>query len=398
MTEKQVLQASPADLAGSRFACSCGHHHGVDIEMVQTSAGIAKTVASYVQKRFSGVAPVLVADTNTAKAQGDALATAFQAIGMTPVRYTFPAHENHFLVPDEQAIGSLLAALPRDTSLIVAAGSGTINDLCRFVADRMKVPYLIVSTAPSVDGYASTVSPLILRGHKITLDACYPNAVFADPDVLRAAPAELLQAGFGDLLGKITALADWELARRLQGEYHCPLIEGMVRKALSASMAQAAGVAARDAGACTALYEALLLSGLAMGMVGNSRPASGAEHHLAHYWEMDALAKGETHALHGNAVGAATPVIARVYALMSDWLPEGFDMPDAQAIRGLLVLAGAADSPKALGISRELFHRSILEAMHIRPRFTILRLAADQGQLERIAMQLTRELYDMEQI
>lgn len=393
MTEKNVLNATPAELAGLAFDCSCGHRHAVDIQTVQTGVGIAGEVVSFVTAHHSEATTVIVSDTNTALAQGDALETAFAEAGRTVIRYTFRTKADHFLVPDEAAIGALLTALPRDTGLIVAAGSGTINDICRFVSDRMKIPYLVVCTAPSVDGYASTVSPLILAGHKTTLEACYPAAIFADPEVLRAAPAELLQAGFGDLLGKLTALADWNLARLLQDEYHCPLIEGMVRKALAASTAQAAGVAARNADACTALYNALLLSGLAMGMVGNSRPASGAEHHLAHYWEMDALAKGAPHALHGNAVGAATPVVARLYDLMADKLPEGFEIPDAAAIGVLLAQAGSAVSPKALGISRELFHRSVREAMHIRPRFTILRFASEHGQLETLAVQLTEEIY-----
>jgi glycerol-1-phosphate dehydrogenase [NAD(P)+] len=393
MTEQTILQASPAELAGLSYDCGCGHAHGVDIQTIRTGREIAGDVAAFVSAHHPKARVVVVSDTNTAAAQGDAVAEALADAGLLVSRHTFVTEGAHFLVPDETAVGALLTGLPRDTGLIVGAGSGTINDLCRFVADRMKIPYLIVCTAPSVDGYASTVSPLILAGHKTTLEACYPEAVFADPDVLKAAPAALLQAGFGDLLGKLTALTDWDLARRLNGEYHCPVIEGMVRRALAVSTAQAAGIAARDAEACTNLFDALLLSGLAMGMVGNSRPASGAEHHLAHFWEMDALAKGEEHALHGNAVGAATPVVARLYALMADLLPERMPHPDAAEIQQLLRQAGAADSPRALGISREVFHRSLLEAMHIRPRFTILRFAADHGRLAALAEQLTTEFY-----
>lgn len=393
MTEQMVQGATPADLAGIAFDCSCSHTHAVGIETIRTESNIAGVVAAYVRERFPAGNVVLVSDTNTALAQGDTLETALREVGLSSLRFTYKTETGHFLVPDEQAVGTLLTALPRNTGLIVAAGSGTLNDICRFVSDRMKIPYIIVCTAPSVDGYASTVSPLILAGHKTTLEACYPAAIFADPEVLRKAPAVMRHAGFGDLLGKLTALADWELSRRLHGEYYCPVMEGLVRRALGVSMAQAGAVAAGDLAACTALYDALLLSGLAMGMVGNSRPASGAEHHLAHYWEMDALAKGKAHALHGNAVGAATPVIARLYALMADYLPEGFAIPDARMMQELLVRVGAADTPKKLGISRTLFHRSLLEAMHIRPRFTILRLAADHGQLERLAEQLTEEGY-----
>lgn len=393
MTEQQLLQASTGDLAGISLDCSCGRHHEVGIDTIRVSSGIADIVAAFAAKRGRGKPVLLVSDSNTFPAQGDAVAKASETAGVEMAAYTYQT--THMLVPDEKAVGELLLAVPRGTGLIIAVGSGTLNDLCRIISDRTHIPYLIVCTAPSVDGYASTVSPLIIKGHKTTLEAVYPMAIFADPEVLRAAPATLLHAGFGDLLGKVTALADWELARRIQGEYHCPVIEKMVRRALDICIAGAGGVAERDPGAVTALFDALVLSGLAMGMVGNSRPASGAEHHLSHYWEMDALKNGSAHALHGNAVGSATVAVSRMYELLRDLLPEDFVVPDSTVIRRLLKTAGAAVTPADLGISRELFHRSMLEAMHVRPRYTILRFAAERGRLEDVADTLATEFYGL---
>jgi len=391
MTEQQAVQASPAELAGVSFGCSCGKTHSVGIQTVTVSKGVAAQVAFFADEHRGGKPVLLVSDDHTYLAQGEAVAWALKARGVETLSWCYQTTGR--LVPDEKAVGELVLASPRSVGLIVAVGSGTLNDLCRIVSDRTGIPYVVVCTAPSVDGYASTVSPLIIQGHKTTLEAVYPRAIFADPDVLRAAPAELLQAGFGDLLGKVTALADWELARRLNEEYHCGTIEKMVRRALEACIAAAAGVAARDPEAVTSLFDALALSGLAMGMIGNSRPASGAEHHLSHYWEMDALKNHQAHALHGNAVGSATVAIARVYELMGDLLPAGFVVPEAQAIRGWLKKAGSAVTPADLGIDRGLFHKSVLEAMHVRPRFTILRFAADRGRLAGIADQLTEEFY-----
>ncbi len=391
MTEQQAGKASPEELAGVSFACSCGKQHTVDIKTFVVSTGIAPRVAAFAEANRAGKPVLLVSDNNTFAAQGGAVDAALRAAGIETVFWTYQTEG--MLVPDEKAVGELLLAAPRGLGLIVAVGSGTLNDLCRIISDRTGVPYVIVCTAPSVDGYASTVSPLIIQGHKTTLEAVYPSAIFADPDVLRSAPALLLQAGFGDLLGKVTALSDWELARRLNQEYHCPTIEAMVRRALEACIAGAAGVAARDPETIVGLFDALALSGLAMGMIGNSRPASGAEHHLSHYWEMDALKNHQPHALHGNAVGSATVAIARTYELMRDLLPAGFVVPDSAAIRAWLKSAGSSVTPADLGIPRELFHRSMLEAMHVRPRFTILRFAADQGRLAEIAQKLTVEFY-----
>lgn len=391
MTEQQLLLASTGELAGISFACSCGRRHQVDIETIRVAKDIGGHVASFAAKHCCGKPVLLVSDSNTYLAQGEAIATALKAAGVVVAAYSYQT--THMLVPDEKAVGELLLAVPHGTGLVVAVGSGTLNDLCRIISDRTHIPYLVVCTAPSVDGYASTVSPLIIKGHKTTLEAVYPMAIFADPDVLRAAPATLLHAGFGDLLGKVTALTDWELARRLLGEYHCPVIDKMMRRALEICIAGAAGVAKRDPDAVTGLFDALVLSGLAMGMVGNSRPASGAEHHLSHYWEMDALKNGETHALHGNAVGSATVAVARTYELLRDLLPDGFVIPDASLIRHWLKTAGAAVTPADLGISRPLFRRSMQEAMHVRPRYTILRFAQEHGRLEEIADILTSEFY-----
>jgi len=391
MTEQQAAAASTGELAGVSFLCSCGHPHAVGIQTIIIEAGVETQLAAYAYAHCGGKPVLVVSDNNTWVAQGELVARALQSSGVEAKFWTYQTTD--FLVPDEKAVGELLLACPRTIGLIIAVGSGTLNDLCRIVSDRTALPYVVVCTAPSVDGYTSTVSPLILAGHKTTLEAVYPTAIFADPGVLVAAPSVLLQAGFGDLLGKVTALSDWELARRLNGEYHCPTIETMVRRALELTIAGAAGVAARKPEAVASLFDALVLSGLAMGMIGNSRPASGAEHHLSHYWEMDALKNHQAHALHGNAVGSATVAIARTYELMRDLLPVGFVVPDSAEIRTWLTAAGSKVTPAELGISRELFHRSMLEAMHVRPRFTILRFAADQGRLASIAEQVTREFY-----
>lgn len=391
MTEQQAGGASPVGLAGVSFACSCGRTHAVDIRSIFVGVGAGAQAAAFAAARAGDKPVLVVSDNNTYTAQGKAVVQALEAAGVETLLWSYQT--TGFLVPDERAVGELLLATPPGTGLIVAVGSGTLNDLSRIISARTGIPYLVVCTAPSVDGYTSTVSPLIIGGHKTTLDAVYPTAIFADPEVLRSAPSLLLQAGFGDLLGKVTALSDWELSRRLNGEYHCPTMEAMVRRALDATIASAGGIAARDPAAVTSLFDALVLSGLAMGMIGNSRPASGAEHHLSHYWEMDALKNHEAHALHGNAVGSATVAIARTYELMRDKLPAGFAVPDSAAIRGWLKSAGSSVTPADLGISRDLFHRSMLEAMHVRPRYTILRFAADQGRLADIADTLTTEFY-----
>lgn len=218
------------------------------------------------------------------------------------------------VVADEARIVEILlaAGAPGD-GLYVAVGSGTLCDLTRFVSHRSGRPFVSLPTAPSVDAFTSMNAPLVIRGLKLTIDAQQPLAVFADIDVLCAAPPKMIAAGAGDVLGKFTALADWRLAALLWDE---EIDEGIVAdmdSAVRAVAGAAEGIGRREPEAIATLMRALLDSGSAMARWHNSRPASGSEHHLSHYWETMRLLRGQTALLHGAKVGVGSLLIARAY-------------------------------------------------------------------------------------
>lgn len=132
-----------------------------------------------------------------------------------------------------------------------------------------------------------------------------------------------------------------------------------------------------------------------MALINISRPASGAEHMLSHFWEMDSIARGENPHHHGIQVGVATPVIARFFEKLEDILPEGTkeQCPSHEEIERLLAKGGAPVSPKDIGISRELFHESLLKGYSVRPRYSIMQFAKEHGRLEEIADKITKEIY-----
>lgn len=375
---------------GAELDCACGKRHLVGIRSIRIGSGLLRELPQLLQE-LGARQVYLLADHNTWKAAGQQAANRMEAMGL-------PFHGRIFqtekpLVPDEYAVGSALAAMEPGDNLILAVGSGTLNDTARILSARTGVPYAIVATAPSMDGFASTVSPLILDGKKITKPAVYPAAILADTSILKDAPMPMLTAGFGDIIGKYTALADWRLSRDLNGEYYCEECAALMARAVEKCAENAAGLRQRDEKAVEYVTEALVLSGIAMGMVGNSRPASGAEHHFAHTWEVDALARGEEHPLHGNSVGVAAVVSASLYELAADLLPEGFQRPDKARILQCLEAAGAYADPKALGIRRDLFFESVLHAMEIRERFTILRFLDGKALLPACAVELTNRFY-----
>ena len=385
-----ILDRPISQWAGMEYSCACGKSHKVDIQAIRVGSGVIQELPGIL--RDLGASHIfLVTDNYTYEAAGRQVEQLLDQAGLAYHKRVFQTETP--LVPNEYALGSVLAAMTSQDDMLLAVGSGTLNDVTKYVSARTGVPYVIAATAPSMDGYASTVAPTILEGFKTTLPAVYPAAIVADVDILKDAPMPMLTAGFGDIIGKFTSLADWRLSHQLNGEYYCPEVAGVIEAAVETCAANAKALAQRGPQAIQAVTEALILSGLAMGMVGVSRPASGAEHQMAHYWEMDALRRGEEHPLHGNAVGVGTVLAASLYEMAAEYLPQGFAAPDKGQILACLQAAGSCADPKELGIRRELCLESLLHAMELRNRFTVQKLLEQKGKLSLCAQELVERYY-----
>ena len=385
-----ILDRPISQWARMEYSCACGKSHKVDIQAIRVGSGVIQELPGIL--RDLGASHIfLVTDNYTYEAAGRQVEQLLDQAGLAYHKRVFQTETP--LVPNEYALGSVLAAMTSQDDMLLAVGSGTLNDVTKYVSARTGVPYVIAATAPSMDGYASTVAPTILDGFKTTLPAVYPAAIVADVDILKDAPMPMLTAGFGDIIGKFTSLADWRLSHQLNGEYYCPEVAGVIEAAVETCAANAKALAQREPQAIQAVTEALILSGLAMGMVGVSRPASGAEHQMAHYWEMDALRRGEEHPLHGNAVGVGTVLAASLYEMAAEYLPQGFAAPDKGQILACLQAAGSCADPKELGIRRELCLESLLHAMELRDRFTVQKLLEQKGKLSLCAQELVARYY-----
>jgi glycerol-1-phosphate dehydrogenase [NAD(P)+] len=297
----------------SRFQCSCGQEHRIPLREVAISSGALRLVPEYCAKEaFSRV--LLVVDSRTLDAAGRRLKELFSEHTRQEAPICVLAdNELGEVAADEQAIVQVLLDMPPQTQAIIAVGSGTIHDIVRFVCYKTGCDFISVPTAPSVDGFSSVGAPLLIQGFKQTIPACAPSAIFADLDILTKAPQTMVAAGFADMLGKFTSLADWELGRILFGEHYCSTAAEMTRRALNLCIDHIEGIRNRSALGIQKLMEGLILSGISMLMVGNSRPASGAEHHLSHYWEMKFIQQRRKALLHGAKVGAAAVLMAGLY-------------------------------------------------------------------------------------
>lgn len=310
---KELLDLKIEEMAGCDFKCQCGHVHNVAIKNIFIGEGTINKIKELLSE-FIGKKIFIIQDANTCRVAGNTVEKLLKNDFLIKI-HTFTDSP---LIADEKALGRIIMEIPKDTAVIVAVGSGTINDLSRFTSYKLNIPYVIVGTAPSMDGYASVVSPLIVEGVKKTYDAVYPYGIIADISIMKQAPMVMLQAGFGDILGKYTALADWHLANLLKGEYFCPTIEKLVNRAIDKCVKAASKLATRDTETVESITEALILTGLAIGMVGSSRPASGEEHHLSHCWEMVFMNEGrKVKYLHGNNVGVGVGIIIQAYKYLS---------------------------------------------------------------------------------
>ena len=297
--------------------CPCGQTHTCQIQAVH----IEKNALSHLAELCQGYQNiVLVADNNTyplcgkqaAQILGDSLSgeVIFQRTGL--------------LVPNEEAVAEIEAAVTQETDLLIGIGSGVINDLCKYVSFHHKLPYYIIATAPSMDGYASTGAAMIMENMKITYTAHVPTAILADVDILKDAPIDMIQSGFGDIIGKYSALNDWLLSELVNGEHLCRYVYDLVYDTVLKTQDLAAGIRNREPEAVGALMEALVIVGIAMSFVGNSRPASGSEHHLSHYFELTGILNHEDYFLHGIDVvySAVQTQLLREQILQLEQFPE----------------------------------------------------------------------------
>ena len=277
-----------------------------------------------------------IADQNTYAALGERVYQALQQQAFDCKLILFDQPE---VVADAHHILDILIAANQEQRTFLAIGSGTITDLTRFTSHRAGTSFISMPTAPSVDGFTSIGAPTIVRGIKKTLISQPPIAIFADIETLRAAPRPLLAAGFGDMMGKFTSAADFELGHLLWDEPFDANIAQRTRASARLCVDHVSEIAAATETGVRTLFDALVESGYCMLDFGESRPASGAEHHISHFIEMKLLQNERPPILHGAKVGVATIRTAQLYDEIKRLsqqdvaaLMEQVDLPDSQTM------------------------------------------------------------------
>lgn len=289
-----------------RFTCSCGREHYAALKRVSIRKGALEDLPKFA-KELGFHDLYLVSDPITYEIAGK---KCMELLADAGIRAKIQVLQHVGF--DEATIGELLFNMPLSCDLVVAVGTGAINDMTRFFSHRTGHPFFTVATAAPMDGFASSIGVLNINHLKTTVDAQTPTAIVGDTDILQGAPYRMIAAGLGDLLGKFTCLCDWRVAKIITGEHYCDRIAELVESNVQNVLKNADKAADRDPQVLGDIMNGLVLTGVAMSLYGNSRPASGCEHHMSHYWEMMFEQKGERPAPHGTQVSVGTVLVLKL--------------------------------------------------------------------------------------
>ena len=437
------------DYLNRTFTCPCGKTHSAPLKYVSVRKDALSDLPKFV-KELGFHSLYLVSDHITYGIAGqkcmDILAQAgirAEIIQLTHLEF------------DEATLGELVIHMPQDCDLVVAVGTGTINDMTRYFSFKLGRPFFTVATAAPMDGFASSIAAIHVNHLKTTFQAQTPLAVIGDTEILKNAPYPMIAAGLGDLLGKCTCLCDWRLSHIITGEHQCERIMELVENCVQDLLPVAGRAKERDPKVLGDIMEGLVLTGVAMSLYGNSRPASGCEHHMSHYWETILEQRGQRPAPHGAQVGVGTVLVLKAVELLLErkvdfdaarraaevydpvkWreeiqrayghaAPGVIEMeeeagknasagrlaridtmerrwseisallrtlPTSDYVADLLSGLGAPCRPEGIGIDRKLLKDTFLYCKEIRARYTILQMIWDLDLLDSISDQVIEEM------
>ena len=433
-----------------KLSCDCGRVHYVPIKHVSIRPGALADLPIFI-KEAGYENPFIICDNITYRVAGIRCAELLRSSGLAPVLHVL-THLNF----DEATAGEIVIAMPPETDVIVAVGTGSITDIVRLLTARLKLPGMTVATGAPMDGFAASIGIVNVNGLKCTLPAKNTEVIIGDTDILQTAPYRMTVAGFGDLIGKLSCLCDWKLSALINSEHICGRIADLVESCVDTVLAEAEQIRTKDSGVLGNIMNGLVLSGVAISLYGNSRPASGAEHHMSHYWESIGDQREHEFAMHGEQVAVGTVLALRIAELLAD-APVDFEFArrharsfrhdawkreirrvygaaadevidlekhaqknatvnvlkridstekhwdaaqsilaaqmSASHLCSLLKSTGCPSLPQDIGIDASLLRDTLIYSKEVRNRYTIMQLVYDLGLEEYIADKIIGELY-----
>jgi len=288
--------------------CTCGQKHPVPSVRVFSGEDAYSVLAEDCEKTCGKQPALLLDDENTHFAAGESVSKLLRKRSIPFQLVKLPGGP----VSTEE-LANRIYDLSLGHGLIIAVGAGTINDQGKYVAEKRGIPCWSVPTAPSMNGYTSSIVAIKVKGVKRTLPSLPPQFIYADPRVIQDSPLELRQAGFCDVLAKSVSDYDWQTESMLFSGAYCGLPSGIAVQAEGRYIDRPEKILQGDREAVLGLFEGLLFSGVAMSLAGSSAPASGGEHLISHFLDMRETVTGKKPNLHGLQVGVGIVFSAVCY-------------------------------------------------------------------------------------
>jgi len=315
---EELLGKETEELMGMSFQCVCGRTHTIPIEHLSVRQGALSEVRSQLERLALTGEGGLVYDK---KIEETVRKRVLDVLSEEGVRLkTFPVGDGEKLImPEIEESEALAARIDRGIDFLISAGSGVVSDITKYAASLLEVPFLLIGTAPSMNGYTSSMAALTDRGFKKTLMVPPAKSVIADIDIMRDSPIDMIRAGLGDIVSKSVCNADWKLSQLIKDTYFCPVPFRLTDKSEPLYLGSADEIGNRSVQGIGVLVDGIMRSGLSMTVIGNSTPSSGGEHVLSHYWDLLALKDRKGKLLHGVQVGVTTIIMLRVYDFMRQY-------------------------------------------------------------------------------
>lgn len=277
----------------------------VPVASIIIEEGVGDAAGELVKELGLGRSYIVVSDAITYELLGKRIEKGLSSLGAV-VSLVLPVG----VKADSRHVTSIIE-FASTADVVVAVGSGTINDLCKYASFLMGKPYVVFGTAPSMNGYASANASITVEGHKKSLPCHLPHAIFLDIAVLSEAPKRLIRSGLGDSLCRPTAQADWLLSHLLFETPYSEVPFVWLKSCEDALFQQSKALVAGDKEVLRLLCCTLVLSGLGMVISGGSYPASQGEHLISHTMEMACEKSGVvTTAYHGEQIAVSTLTMA----------------------------------------------------------------------------------------
>jgi len=430
-------------LLNKKFRCPyCNREHLIPIRFVEKDIEINQ-IPSLIKKIANNKRILLLCDEITCEVAGRDIEKTFKKNKWTCDMVVLKPFNTGRVHADEKYFPQIINH-SKDKDVILTIGAGSITDMGKYVGDRIGVPVASFPTAPSMNGYTSSVVAFIKKGLKVAIKAKPPIGVLINKKIIAGAPEELIKAGFADSLAKCYSNADWKLSSVLTKGYFCPLPLEIVSEAEKEYINKGKEVVNRDKKCIDALMDGLLNGGFSMVIAGSSSPASGGEHLISHYLDMEAGYRNiESYSFHGLQVGLGIITVSKIYDRLQkmskeeiqkrlglyknnsyeetirDAFKDRFDivwnefkkkqkvmekLPVSlvknwdkikkeilplvypyKKMKEYLLNAGCPTHFNEIGINKKLAYETIMNARFIRERLTILDIADEIGILKEIA-------------